>query len=202
MKNVSSSVIKWLSTRYCDVIMIDTNILYEEFKKRFGRQGVAYSAPGRINLIGEHTDYNGGFVFPGAVEQSITLVVSPNGTNEINAYAMDLQLGASFSIDDPNGPLDVNMRYVYGVVREMIAAGVAVEGFDVVYGGDVPLGAGMSSSAALECCFAYALNDIFGGGRLDRMTLAKIGQATEHKYVGVMCGIMDQFASMYGRKGR
>ena len=201
MKNVSSSVIKWLSTRYCDVIMIDTNILYEEFKKRFGRQGVAYSAPGRINLIGEHTDYNGGFVFPGAVEQSITLVVSPNGTNKINAYAMDLQLGASFSIDDPNGPLDVNMRYVYGVVREMIAAGVAVEGFDVVYGGDVPQGAGMSSSAALECCFAYALNDIFGGGRLDRMTLAKIGQATEHKYVGVMCGIMDQFASMHGRKG-
>ena len=101
MKNVSSSVIKWLSTRYCDVIMIDTNILYEEFKKRFGRQGVAYSAPGRINLIGEHTDYNGGFVFPGAVEQSITAVVSPNGSGVVNAYAMDLQLEASFAIDDP-----------------------------------------------------------------------------------------------------
>ena len=181
--------------------MIDTSILRAVFTDRFGRDGVAYAAPGRINLIGEHTDYNGGFVFPGAVEQSITLVISPNGTDKVNAYAMDLQLESSFSINDPEGPSQVHLRYVYGVVREMLAAGVAVEGFDVVYGGDVPLGAGMSSSAALECCFAYALNDIFGGGRLDRMTMAKIGQATEHKYVGVMCGIMDQFASMHGRKG-
>ena len=181
--------------------MIDTSILRAVFTDRFGRDGVAYAAPGRINLIGEHTDYNGGFVFPGAVEQSITLVISPNGTDKVNAYAMDLQLESSFSINDPEGPSQVHLRYVYGVVREMLAAGVAVEGFDVVYGGDVPLGAGMSSSAALECCFAYALNDVFGGGRLDRMTMAKIGQATEHKYVGVMCGIMDQFASMHGRKG-
>lgn len=181
--------------------MIDIDFLKEEFKRRFGRDGIAYVAPGRINLIGEHTDYNGGFVFPGAVEQSIALVISPNGNDMVNAYAVDLQLAASFSVNDTEGPSDVNMRYVYGVVREIIASGIAVEGFDVVYGGDVPLGAGMSSSAALECCFAYALNDIFGGGRLDRMTLAKIGQATEHKYVGVMCGIMDQFASMHGRKG-
>ncbi len=181
--------------------MIDIDFLKEDFKRRFGRDGIAYVAPGRINLIGEHTDYNGGFVFPGAVEQSIALVISPNGNDMVNAYAVDLQLAASFSVNDTEGPSDVNMRYVYGVVREVIASGIAVEGFDVVYGGDVPLGAGMSSSAALECCFAYALNDIFGGGRLDRMTLAKIGQATEHKYVGVMCGIMDQFASMHGRKG-
>lgn len=181
--------------------MIDIDFLKEEFKRRFGRDGIAYVAPGRINLIGEHTDYNGGFVFPGAVEQSIALVISPNGNDMVNAYAVDLQLAATFSVNDTEGPSDVNMRYVYGVVREVIASGIAVEGFDVVYGGDVPLGAGMSSSAALECCFAYALNDIFGGGRLDRMTLAKIGQATEHKYVGVMCGIMDQFASMHGRKG-
>lgn len=181
--------------------MIDIDFLKEEFKRRFGRDGIAYVAPGRINLIGEHTDYNGGFVFPGAVEQSIALVISPNGNDMVNAYAVDLQLAASFSVNDTEGPSDVNMRYVYGVVREVIASGIAVEGFDVVYGGDVPLGAGMSSSAALECCFAYALNDIFGGRRLDRMTLAKIGQATEHKYVGVMCGIMDQFASMHGRKG-
>ena len=181
--------------------MIDVDILRSEFVSRFGREGVAYVAPGRVNLIGEHTDYNGGFVFPGAVEQSITAVISPNGTKDVNVYAVDLRLAGSFSVDDPDGPSDVNLRYVYGVVREMIAAGVTVGGFDVVYGGDVPLGAGMSSSAALECCFAYALNDIFGGGKLGRMTLAKIGQATEHKYVGVMCGIMDQFASMHGCKG-
>lgn len=180
---------------------MDIESIYNEFVKRFGRKGVAYTAPGRINLIGEHTDYNGGFVFPGAVEQSIMLVISPNGTETVNIYAADLELAASFSVSNPEGPSDVNLRYVYGVVREMKEAGVDVGGFDAVYGGDVPLGAGMSSSAALECCFAFALNDLFGEGKLDRMTLAKIGQATEHKYVGVMCGIMDQFASMHGRKG-
>lgn len=181
--------------------MIDTELLKAQFQHRFGRSGVAFAAPGRINLIGEHTDYNGGFVFPGAVEQSITAVVSPNGSDNINVFAVDLGQECSFRIDDPQGPESVHFRYVYGVVREMVAAGVEVRGFDAVYGGDIPLGAGMSSSAALECCFAYALNDIFGGGRLDRMTLARIGQATEHKYVGVMCGIMDQFASMHGRQG-
>lgn len=181
--------------------MIDTELLKAQFQHRFGRSGVAFAAPGRINLIGEHTDYNGGFVFPGAVEQSITAVVSPNDSDKVNVFAVDLGQECSFRIDDPQGPESVHFRYVYGVVREMIAAGVEVRGFDAVYGGDIPLGAGMSSSAALECCFAYALNDIFGGGRLDRMTLARIGQATEHKYVGVMCGIMDQFASMHGRQG-
>ena len=181
--------------------MIDTELLRAKFQHRFGRSGVAFAAPGRINLIGEHTDYNGGFVFPGAVEQSITAVVSLNGSDNINVFAVDLGQECSFRIDDPQGPESVHFRYVYGVVRELIAAGVEVRGFDAVYGGDIPLGAGMSSSAALECCFAYALNDLFGGGRLDRMTLARIGQATEHKYVGVMCGIMDQFASMHGRQG-
>ncbi len=181
--------------------MIDTVLLHSEFQKRFGREGVAFAAPGRINLIGEHTDYNGGFVFPGAVEQSITAVVSPNNSDNINVFAVDLGQECSFRIGDQQGPESVHFRYVYGVVRELIATGVEVRGFDAVYGGDIPLGAGMSSSAALECCFAYALNDLFGGGRLGRMTLARIGQATEHKYVGVMCGIMDQFASMHGRQG-
>ncbi len=180
--------------------MIDTNGLQHAFAKRFSGEGVAFFAPGRINLIGEHTDYNGGFVFPGAVTQGITSVVRPNGTSMVHLYAIDLQRDCTFDLSDTEGPADVNFRYVYGVVRELMAAGIKVEGFDAVYGGDVPLGAGMSSSAALECCFANALCDLFGG-TLDKMTLAKIGQATEHKYVGVKCGIMDQFASMHGRKG-
>lgn len=181
--------------------MIDTEKLRAEFRCRFGGDGRVYAAPGRINLIGEHTDYNGGFVFPGAVEQGITAVISPNKSRMVNAYAIDLRQECSFSIDDPKGPETLHFRYIYGVVREMIANGIDVQGFDVVYGGDVPLGAGMSSSAALESCFAFAMNDLFGCGRLDLMTMAKIGQATEHKYVGVNCGIMDQFASMHGRKG-
>ena len=179
--------------------MIDTAILRQHFDSRFGGEGIAYSAPGRINLIGEHTDYNGGFVFPGAVAQGITAIVRPNGTATVNAYASDLQLAFSFPLEGEwQGP--VATMYLYGVVRELQAAGVPVGGFDTVYGGDVPLGAGMSSSAALESCFAFALNDLFHGN-LDRMTMARIGQATEHKYVGVKCGIMDQFASMHGRKG-
>lgn len=175
--------------------------IHGEFVKRFGDGGFVYAAPGRINLIGEHTDYNGGFVFPGAVEQSIVAEIRSNGSRKVNTWALDLAMGDNFDIDDAQGPEKIHTRYIYGVVREMKALGVEVEGFDVVYGGDVPLGAGMSSSAALECCFACALNDLFGGGKLDRMTLAKVGQATEHKYVGVNCGIMDQFISMHGRAG-
>ena len=180
--------------------MKDTHSLRLAFAEHFGGEGIAYFAPGRINLIGEHTDYNGGFVFPGAVTQGITAVVRPNNSRQVNLQAVDLKRSCSFTLDDAKGPADVNFRYVYGVVRELLAADVAVQGFDALYGGDVPLGAGMSSSAALESCFAFALCDLFGG-TLDRMTLARIGQATEHKYVGVKCGIMDQFASMHGRAG-
>ena len=180
--------------------MIDLLPLQQTFARHFGGEGVAYFAPGRINLIGEHTDYNGGFVFPGAVTQGITALVRPNGLPTVRLHALDLQRGCAFDLNDAEGPADVNFRYVYGVVRELTVAGVAVQGFDAVYGGDVPLGAGMSSSAALESCFAHALNDLFAG-TLDRMALARIGQATEHKYVGVKCGIMDQFASLHGREG-
>ena len=180
--------------------MIDLNPLQHSFARHFGGEAVAYFAPGRINLIGEHTDYNGGFVFPAAVTQGITALVRPNGLPTVRLQALDLQRGCTFDLSDGEGPADVHFRYVYGVVRELTAAGVAVQGFDAVYGGDVPLGAGMSSSAALESCFARALNDLFGGS-LDGMALARIGQATEHKYVGVKCGIMDQFASVHGREG-
>ncbi len=180
--------------------MIHSDTLQHEFSIHFGGEGTAFFAPGRINLIGEHTDYNGGFVFPGAVDCGITAVIRPNCSTMVNLYASDLERSCRFDIGDKQGPSDVNFRYVYGVVRELVAAGVDVQGFDAVYGGDVPLGAGMSSSAALECCFAFALSELYGG-KLDRMTLAKIGQATEHKYVGVKCGIMDQFASMHGKEG-
>ena len=181
--------------------MIDLIPLQRQFHSLFGHDGTAFFAPGRINLIGEHTDYNGGFVFPGAVTMGITAIVRPNGSRTVHALAADLKEECTFAVDDPQGPTATAFRYLYGVVREMMAAGVPVEGFDTVYAGDVPLGAGMSSSAALESCFANAINELFGGSRLDRMTLARIGQATEHKYVGVKCGLMDQFASMHGRQG-
>lgn len=180
---------------------MDSKVLLRHFEQRFGCEGGAcYAAPGRINLIGEHTDYNGGYVFPGAVKQCLMAWIRPNGTDSVRLYAVDLGMECEFAIDDPQGPQTVHFRYVYGVVREMMARGVKVGGFDAVYGGDVPLGAGMSSSAALESCFAFALNELYGGG-LDRMELARVCQQTEHKYVGTKCGIMDQFISLHGREG-
>ena len=166
-----------------------------------GEPGSVYASPGRINLIGEHTDYNGGFVFPGAVEQGMIAELRPNGTRTIRAYSIDLKDYAEFSIDDEKGPRASHFRYLFGVAREMMALGVPVQGFDTAFAGDVPNGAGMSSSAALESCYAFALNDLFGDNKIDKMTLAKVGQATEHKYIGVNCGIMDQFASVFGKKG-
>ena len=172
------------------------------FQKHFdGSTGSVYASPGRINLIGEHTDYNGGFVFPGAVEQEIIAELKPNGTRTVRAYAIDLKDYVEFSLDDETGPSASHFRYIFGVCREMMKLGIPVEGFNTAFAGDVPLGAGMSSSAALESCFAFALNDLFGENKIDKMTLAKVGQATEHNYIGVNCGIMDQFASVFGKKG-
>ena len=178
----------------------------DDVKTRFikhlgGEHGSIYASPGRINLIGEHTDYNGGFVFPGAVTQGMIAEIRPNGTRTIRAYSIDLKDYDEFSIDDEKGPNASHFRYIFGVVREMMALGVPVEGFDTAFAGDVPNGAGMSSSAALESCYAFAINDLFGDNKIDKMTLAKVGQATEHKYIGVNCGIMDQFASIHGKKG-
>ncbi|MBR1499298.1 MAG: galactokinase [Bacteroidaceae bacterium] len=172
------------------------------FIKHFdGTTGNVYASPGRINLIGEHTDYNNGFVFPGAVEQGIIAEIKPNGTRTVDAYSIDLKDRVQFSLDDEKGPNATWARYIYGVCREMMALGVPVEGFNTAFAGDVPLGAGMSSSAALESTYAFGLNDLFGENKIDRMELAKVGQRTEHKYVGVNCGIMDQAISCLGKKG-
>ena len=171
------------------------------FIKHFdGTTGSVYAAPGRINLIGEHTDYNNGYVFPGAVEQGMIAEIKPNGTRVVDAYSIDLKDRVQFSIDDEKGPSATWARYIYGVCREMMALGVPVEGFNTAFAGDVPLGAGLSSSAALESTFAYALNDIWDN-KIEKFELAKIGQSTEHNYCGVKCGIMDQFASVFGKEG-
>ena len=172
------------------------------FIKHFdGTTGSVYASPGRINLIGEHTDYNNGYVFPGAVEQGIIAEIKPNGTRKVRAYSIDLKDYTEFSLDDEQGPKASWARYIFGVCREMMALGVPVEGFNPAFAGDVPLGAGMSSSAALESTFAFGLNDLWGENKIDRMELARVGQRTEHKYIGVMCGIMDQAISCLGRKG-
>ncbi len=177
--------------------------LQELFRERYGHDGELYFSPGRINLIGEHTDYNGGFVLPGAVDKGITAAIAPNGTDKCRVFACDITdecPQATFGLSESDKPAEHWASYIFGISREMAKLGVAVKGFDAVFCGNVPLGAGMSSSAALESVFAFALNDIFKGG-IDKFNMAKAGQATEHNYCGVNCGIMDQFASVFGKKG-
>lgn len=178
---------------------MELQTLKDKFQALFNTEGAVYTAPGRINLIGEHTDYNGGFVLPGAIDKAMYCVIKPNNTeNHIRAYAMDLSEMAEFDLD--NTPVKQWAKYIFGVCREMIKRDANIKGFDCVFAGEVPLGAGMSSSAALESCFGFAINDLFNTG-FDRFELAKIGQSTEHNYVGVKCGIMDQFASCFGKEG-
>lgn len=172
------------------------------FIKHFdGQTGAVYTSPGRVNLIGEHTDYNGGFVFPGAVDKGIMAELRPNGTDKVKAYSIDLKDYVEFGLNEEDAPRASWARYIFGVCREMIKRGVEVKGFNTAFAGDVPLGAGMSSSAALESTYAYALNELFGDNKIDKFELARVGQATEHNYCGVKCGIMDQFASIFGKKG-
>ncbi len=180
--------------------MKNLEIVRSNFKAKFETEGSVYFSPGRVNLIGEHTDYNGGFVLPGAVDKGMLAEIKPNGLGKIRAYSIDLNESAEFGMNEEDLPAASWARYIFGVTREITKRGGKVEGFDTVFTGDVPLGAGMSSSAALESTYAFALNDMFGLG-IDKFELAKIGQATEHNYVGVKCGIMDQFASIFGKSG-
>lgn len=171
-----------------------------KFSGLFNEEGVFYASAGRINLIGEHTDYNGGFVFPGAIDRGMIAEIRLNGTDKVRAFALDLDEYAEFGLEEKDLPSQSWARYIFGVCREIIKRGGKIGGFDTVFAGDVPLGAGMSSSAALESTFAFALNDLFSLG-IDKFELARIGQATEHNYCGVKCGIMDQFASVFGKAG-
>ena len=170
------------------------------FKERFGTDGILYASAGRINLIGEHTDYNGGFVFPGAIDRYIAAAINVNGTDRVRLYSADMDAYVEFGLKEEDAPKEQWARYVFGVCREVIKRGGQVKGFDAVFAGNVPLGAGLSSSAALESCFAYAMNDLFNDNKIEKFELAKIGQSTEHNYCGVNCGIMDQFASVFGKK--
>ena len=172
------------------------------FEERFGGTGTFYASAGRINLIGEHTDYNGGFVFPGAIDKVIMTEIRANDTMTVRVFSIDLNEYAEFGLNEDDKPSQSWAHYIFGVCREILKRGGVVRGFDAVFAGNVPLGAGLSSSAALESCFAFALNDMFNDNKIDKFELARIGQSTEHNYCGVKCGIMDQFASVFGQKGK
>ena len=155
--------------------------------------------PGRINLIGEHTDYNDGFVLPAAIDKAIYFAIAPREDETCNVYAFDLNSSDTFKISTIQKSEKSWANYLIGVVDELQKAGQKIKGFDLVFGGDIPLGAGVSSSAAVETGLAFALNQLFDLG-LETMKMVKIGKAAENNFVGVNCGIMDQFASMFGKK--
>lgn len=170
------------------------------YKKKFLETPIVISSPGRINLIGEHTDYNEGFVFPAAIDKGIIAAIGKSETTICSAFALDAQEDYEFSLEDiqpiPNG----NWRnYVIGVVAEIQKKGMEVLPFNVVFGGDIPKGAGLSSSAALENSIVFGLNELFDL-KLTKHEMIAISQKAEHHYVGVRCGIMDQYASMFGEK--
>ncbi|MEZ4907089.1 MAG: galactokinase [Saprospiraceae bacterium] len=170
------------------------------FTEKFNSTPRLYRSPGRINLIGEHTDYNEGFVLPAAIDKEIIAAIELNNTeNECNLYALDLDESYSFDIDKMKPEKGLWANYIMGVVDEFLKLGKKVRGFDCVISGDIPLGSGLSSSAALECVIAFALNDIFDNN-LSKIDMIKTAQYAEHNYAGVNCGIMDQFISMQGKK--
>ena len=161
---------------------------------------VVAEAPGRINIIGEHTDYNDGFVLPAAIDKKLSLRLKLNGTDsEVNLTANDLNEQYTFDLKDFH-PVSLGWpNYAMGVVHELQKIGANLSGFDAGFNSDIPIGSGISSSAALECSFAVALNHLFDVD-FDNWQLIKASQLAEHNFAGIKCGIMDQFASMMGKK--
>ena len=174
-------------------------VIAEKFRKRFPAEPLVVVSPGRVNLIGEHTDYNEGFVLPGATDKAVVFALAPRAGGLCHFVSHDFdqefrcELGALH-----RSPLRWP-DYLQGTIDQFLKAGHRVGGFNCVFGGDIPIGAGMSSSAAIEGGLAFGLDRLFGFG-LDSLTLVRLAQKAEHEFVGVRCGIMDQFINIHGRE--
>ncbi len=174
------------------------NSIKQLFQKKYTSNPLIIRSPGRVNLIGEHTDYNEGFVLPAAIDKAIYLAFAKNNRKECRVFSLDFGEEKTFSLNSMK-PGKGWINFVMGVTANIQAAGHQVEGFDCVFGGDIPIGAGLSSSAALENGVGFGISELFGLG-LDRLEMVNISQLAEHEYAGVKCGIMDMFASMMGKK--
>lgn len=170
----------------------------DHFKEHFSSTPQLYYSPGRINFIGEHIDYNDGFVMPAAINRGICYAIALNHTDELNFYAVDFNEKLSVRVKDVK-KMSGWKNYVLSVVNEFLLKGLEVKGFDCVFGGNIANGAGISSSAAVEGGLAVAINDLFNFG-FSKRELALLCQRAEHNYPGVMCGIMDQYANLFGKK--
>lgn len=168
------------------------------FKERFGKAVLWVKSPGRVNLIGEHTDYNDGFVLPAAVDLGSYFALTPNNLNKFRFYSVNLEDYYETAVDAYEKSEKRWANYLLGVIAQFYQAGKTVHGFDCVFGGDLPMGAGMSSSASLETGMAFAINTV-EQFEVPALEMIKFSQKAEHEYAGVQCGIMDQFAVMQGK---
>ncbi len=177
--------------------------MYESLKKIFietySTEPLIVKSPGRVNIIGEHTDYNEGFVLPAAIDKAAYIAVSLREDNEIHLTALDLNEKFKISINELKPVGDISWpNYMLGAAVQFLKKGVALKGFNAILTSDIPIGAGLSSSAAVECATIFALNELLHAN-MDRIEMVKMAQKAEHEYASVMCGIMDQFASMMGK---
>lgn len=181
----------------------DKDFLKEEFFRKYGdraKDPVLFYSPGRVNLIGEHTDYNGGYVFPCALDFGTSLMARKTARPEIKLESLNLTGGVTVPVSDSYTAIPASWtNYPVGVINEFARKGIAAPGMELLFYGDIPNGAGLSSSASIEMVTAVAMND-FTGARLPMMELVRMGQKAENNFVGMNCGIMDQFAVGFGKK--
>ncbi|MGB9906534.1 MAG: galactokinase [Candidatus Saccharicenans sp.] len=173
----------------------------KSFEKKFQRKPLLLASPGRINLIGEHTDYNEGFVLPGATDRCLVLAVAARADRRCHFYSLDFDQDFATDLDHLQRSEWRWPDYLQGVLDQFLKAGYNIGGLDLAFGGNVPIGGGMSSSAAVEAGVAFALNHLFDL-RLDLLKLALLAQKAENEFVGLRCGIMDMYANLHGRPGQ
>ena len=177
-----------------------TKKIKTKFKEIYNEEPYLFRSPGRVNLIGEHTDYNMGFVLPAAIDKSIYISITGRDDDKCKIHALDMDDYYECSLDNLEKSEKRWPDYLLGVVDQLNKEGHKIKGFNCVFGGDIPIGAGLSSSAALEAGLAYALNHIYNLG-IDKLSLVKIAQRAENEFVGVRCGIMDQYINIFGKRG-
>ncbi len=178
---------------------MNTEKLTSEFKRLFSTAPLMVFSPGRINFIGEHTDYNMGYVMPAAIDKAIYIAIAKSETGTSTVKSLDMGEEITFSVNDFQKSDKGWANYILGVVQQLIQDDHQIGEINAVFGGDIPIGSGLSSSAALECGFCYGFNELYDLG-IERVQIARYGQAAENQFVGMNCGIMDQFASVMGKE--